>query len=193
MVIRKKSTDEGAGAILGGGSMSNQQFAGAGSFACAASYPPGLAADTGIRTPKVAIMVGNGSDGPMVRAIYTALLRDGAAPRLVGSRLGKIEANDKSVLYIETTLDNNPSLRYDALVVPDGAAAVTSLAHDAHALAFVREQYRLRRLIMVLGAGAALLRQADVPPAHIGADTGGLAPAIAAFKMALAARSLPAA
>ena len=180
MVIHKNSTDEGAGAVLGGGSMSNQQFAGAGSFAYA----------TGIRTPKVAIMVGNGSDGPMVRAIYTALLRDGAEPRLVGSRLGKIEAHDKSVLYLETTLEDGPS--YDALVVPDGAAAVTSLAHDAHALDFVREQYRLRKPIMVLGAGAALLRQADVPPAPIGAGTGGLAPAIAAFKMALAARSLPA-
>ena len=188
MVIRKKSTDEGAGAILGGGSMSNQQFAGAGSFAYAASYPPpGLAAGTGIRTPKVAIMVGNGSDGPMVRAIYTALLRDGAEPRLVGSRLGKIEANDKSVLYIETTLEDGPS--YDALVVPDGAAAVASLAHDAHALDFVREQYRLRKPIMVLGAGAALLRQADVPPTYTGDETTALAPAIAAFKMALAAHS----
>src|SRR3954462_3034791 len=130
MVIRKKSTDEGARAILGGGSMSNQQFAGAGSFAYAASDPPpGLAAGAGIPTPKVAIMVGNGSDGPMVRAIYTALLRDGAEPRLVGSRLGKIEANDKSVLYIETTLEAGHALLYDALVVPDGAAAVTSLAH----------------------------------------------------------------
>ena len=166
MVMHKKSTDEGDGAILGGGSVSNQQL---------------------IRTRKVAIMVGNGSDGPMVRAIYTALLRDGAEPRLVGSRLGRIEANDKSVLYIETTLDAGPA--YDALVVPDGAAAVTSLAHDTHALDFVREQYRHRKPIMGLGAGAALLRQADVPPTYTGDETAALAPAIAAFKMALAAHS----
>jgi catalase len=136
---------------------------------------------------KVAILVGNGSDGPMVRAIYKALLDDGAVPRLVGSRLGKIHANDKSVLYIEITLEAGPLVLYDALVVPDGEAAIASLVHDAQALDFVRAQYLQRKPIMVMGAGAHLLRQASVPP-PLPADGDGLAPALAAFKRALSSQ-----
>lgn len=141
--------------------------------------------ETGIGTRQVAILVDNGSDGPMVRAIYKALLNDGAVPRLVGSQRGKIQASDKSVLYIEITLEAGSSVLYDAVVVPDGEAAVASLARDARALDFVREQYRYCKPIMAMGAGAGLLRQASVPPAPP-ADGDGLAPALAAFTQALA-------
>lgn len=151
--------------------------------------------ETGIKTRKVAIMVGNGVDGNMVRAIYSSLLADGAVPRLVGSQLGKITTKDGSVLYIEITLEAGPSVLYDAVVVPDGEEAIKALSRDAHAHDFVREQYRHCKPILVLGAGAALLKQASVPPALpdgspdpalIGADSEDLAPAINAFKEALA-------
>ncbi|MFL6659241.1 MAG: DJ-1/PfpI family protein [Massilia sp.] len=136
---------------------------------------------------KVAIMVGNGSDGPMVRKIYTALLAQGAAPRLVGSKLGKIHANDKSVLYIENTLEDEPW--YDALVVPDGADAIAGLSGDEHALNFVRAQYRDGKPMLAVGAGTHLLTQAgalDMPRSEvIGAGGADLMPALVAFKTAL--------
>jgi len=150
---------------------------------------------TGIQTRKVAILIGNGIDGAMVRAIYTALLKDGAVPRLVGSQLGKVTASDGSVLFVEITLEAGPSVLYDAVVVPDGAEAIAALGRDAHAQDFVREQYRHCKPVMVLGAGAALLKQAGVPPSLpdgaddpslIGADGEDLTPAITAFKQALA-------
>jgi len=151
--------------------------------------------ETGIKTRKVAIMIGNGIDGAMVRAIYTSLLKDGAVPRLVGSQLGKVKASDGSVLFVEITLEAGPSVLYDAVVVPDGAEAIKALGRDAHAQDFVREQYRHCKPILVFGAGAGLLKQASVPPALpdgsndpalIGADGEDLAPAIAALKKALA-------
>ncbi|UUZ47204.1 hypothetical protein LP420_27545 [Massilia sp. B-10] len=100
-------------------------------------------------------MIGNGIDGPMVRTIYTALLRDRAAPRLVGLQLGKIKASDGSVLYVEMTLEAGPSDLYDAVVVPDGEEAVTALIRDAHAQDFLREQVRHGKPLMVFGAGVA--------------------------------------
>jgi catalase len=99
------------------------------------------------------------------------------------------------VLYVEITLEAGPSVLYDAVVVPDGKDAVQALSRDAHAQDFVREQYRHCKPLLVLGAGAGLLKQASVPPALpdgspdpalIGADGDDLAPAIAAFKKALA-------
>ncbi|CUI05277.1 catalase [Massilia antarctica] len=151
--------------------------------------------ETGIRTRKVALLVANGVDGAMVRAIYSSLLEDGAVPRVVASQLGKVTTSDGATLDVEITLEAGPSVLYDAVVVPDGDA-VTVLSRDAHALDFVREQYRHCKPILVVGAGAALLKKACVPPALpdgsadpalIGTEAGALAPALAAFKTALAA------
>ncbi|MES2900545.1 MAG: catalase [Pseudomonadota bacterium] len=151
--------------------------------------------ETGIRTRKVAILIAEGVDGPMVRKTYTSLLNDGAVPRLVGSKLGKVNANDGSVLFVEITLETGPSVMYDAVVVPDGEDAAAKLGRDAHALDFVKEQYRHCKPIMVVGAGAGLLQQASVPPALpdgspdpalIGTEADDLDAAIDAFKAALA-------
>ena len=151
--------------------------------------------ETGIRTRKVALLVANGVDGAMVRAIYSSLLEEGAVPRLVGGQLGKVKTSDGGTLDVEITLEAGPSVLYDAVVVPDGEAAIGTLSRDAHAQDFVREQYRHCKPILVVGAAAALLRQAGVPPALpdgsadpalIVAEGGALAPALAAFKAALA-------
>ncbi|MDB5936176.1 MAG: Catalase [Massilia sp.] len=121
---------------------------------------PGI---TGVRTRRVAILVANGVDGAMVRTLYAALLTDGAVPRLVGQRLGKVQAGDDCVLDVEITLETGPSVLYDGVVLPDGAAASGTLSIDARALEFVREQYRHGKPILAIGSGADLLRAAGVP------------------------------
>jgi catalase len=151
--------------------------------------------ETGIRARKVALLVAPGVDGAMVRSIYSSLLADGAVPRLVGSQLGKVKSSDGSMLDVEITLEAGPSVLYDAVVVAEGQEAVALLSRDAHALDFVREQYRHCKPILVVGAGAALLKEASVPPALpdgsidpalIGAQPEALAAAVTAFKAALA-------
>jgi len=150
---------------------------------------------TGIRTRRVAILVANGSDGAMVKTIYSALLADGAVPRLVSSKLGKVKTVDGGQLDVEISLEAGPSVLYDAVIVPDGAAAAQQLSRDAHAQDFVREQYRHCKPIMVVGEGTALLAASSVPaalpdggadPALIGTEAGDLAAALDAFKAALA-------
>ncbi len=151
--------------------------------------------ETGIRTRKVAILVAHGTDAAGVKSIYSSLLADGAVPRLVSSQLGKVKAVDGSFLDVEISLEAGPSVLYDAVIVPDGADAAATLARDAHAQDFVREQYRHCKAIMVVGAGAALLQAAGVPaklpsgeddPSLVGTDTDDLDAALDAFKTALA-------
>ncbi|MFA9217826.1 MAG: catalase [Sphingomonadaceae bacterium] len=165
-------------------------------------YPPSPAlsllsqpGETGVTTRKVAILVWPGVDGIGVRAIYASLLADGAVPRLVGSRLGKIETADGGSLDVEITLEAGPSVLYDAVVVPHSENGVTALSKDANALDFVRQQYRHCKPVMLVGAGAALLQDAGVPatlpdgsddPALIGTRSETLPTALAAFKQALA-------
>ncbi|MES2743039.1 MAG: catalase [Pseudomonadota bacterium] len=149
---------------------------------------------TGIATRRVAILVAPGTDGASVRTIYAALLADGAVPRLVASQMGKVAGADGTALDVEITFEAGPGVLYDAVVIPDGEAAALKLARDAHALDFVRLQYRHCKPIMALGAGAGLLLKAGVPTtlpdgsadtAIVGAQKD-LAPAMAAFKEALA-------
>jgi catalase len=54
---------------------------------------------------------------------------------------------------------------YDGMVVPDGAAGADALARNAHAIDFVREQYRHCKPMLVLGGGANLLAKAMIPSA----------------------------
>ncbi|TFW28732.1 catalase [Massilia arenosa] len=151
--------------------------------------------ETGIRTRKVAILVGHGVDAGAVRSMYQSLLADGAVPRLVGSMLGKVTGFDGQELDVEISMEAGPAVLWDALIVPDGEEAVQALARDAHAKEFVQLQYRHCKPIMVVGAGALLLQKAEIPPqlpdgsddpGLIGTDPEDLDAALAAFKEALA-------
>jgi catalase len=151
--------------------------------------------NTGVRGRRVALLVAPGVDGAIVRSVYSSLLADGAVPRVVGSQLGQVATADGSMIDVEITLEAGPSVLYDAVLVPDGEQAIVALSRDAHALDFVREQYRHCKPIMVVGAGAGLLKKAGVPPALpdgspdpalIGTEADDLAAAVAAFKAALA-------
>ncbi len=121
--------------------------------------------ETGVRTRRVAIFVAPDVDGKRVAEIYAGLVADGAVPRLVGSMLGKVKTADGSALDVEVSLEAGPSVLYDGLIVPDGAKAVEALARNAHAIDFVREQYRHCKPILAIGAGETLLDKAMVPKA----------------------------
>lgn len=130
------------------------------------SYPPspGLSllsrpGSTGIATRRVAILINDGVGGECVNAIYNDLLNEGAVPRLVGSRLGKIKTADGSTLDIEITIEAGPSVLYDGVIIMQGEA---SLPHTMDALDFVRQQYRHCKPVYAIGDDI-LLAIAGVP------------------------------
>ena len=147
---------------------------------------------TGISTRRVAILISAGADGALVRASYAALLADGAVPRLLGSQLGKVRAREGASLNVEISFEATAPVLYDALIIADGNDAAAHL--DAHALDFVREQYRHCKPILVLGSASAMLAKAGISttladgspdPAIIHAGSDALQ-GIAAFKVLLA-------
>jgi catalase len=153
-----------------------------------------LPGEKGIQAKKVAILIGRGADADSVRSIYSALLADGAVPRLVAGHLGKVPAADGSALDVEISLEAGPSVLYDAVIIADGESG-QQLARDANALDFVRLQFRHCKPILSLGDGSALLVKAGIPltlpdgspdPALFTADSSTLAQALSAFKAALA-------
>jgi len=122
---------------------------------------PGI---TGIQARRVAILVNDGVDEDAVKTIYADLLKEGAVPRLVGSRLGKIVTTKGKELGVEVTLEATPSVLYDGVVIALDQTSLQSSLRDAHAMDFVRQQYRHCKPIFALASGAQLLIYAGIPP-----------------------------
>jgi len=146
--------------------------------------------DGSIRTRKVAILVANGVDGGSIETVKKALLEEGAVPRVVGIRIGGVSTVDGATLEADASMENSPAVLFDALVLPDGADAVTMLLVDGHTREYVKDTYRHCKTIMAFGASSALLRgcgisetlpSGDVDPGIIVASSGDGLPAIKRF------------
>jgi catalase len=119
--------------------------------------------DGTIRTRRVAILVANGVAGPALQTLHAELLELGAVPRFVGPRLGAVNAEDGDPIDVEITIEAAPSVLWDAVVIPDGAAAAQILKADGQALEFVKDQYRHCKTLLALGAGVDVLDAAAIP------------------------------
>lgn len=118
----------------------------------------------GVATRKIAILVANGVEGESITRVMDALNAAGAVTRLLGSRLGAITSEAGETFEVDATLENSPSVLFDALVLPDGTEAVASLARDGRTVEFLKDQYRHGKTILVLGASSSLLERAGISP-----------------------------
>ena len=152
--------------------------------------------DGGVRGMRVAVLVAPGVEATSLRSVCDALAQAGAAPRFVGLRLGSVQPIDGAPIEVEATVENMPSVLWDAVVLPDGSAAQDRLSADPLALDFVRDQHRHGKPMLVLDPGAVLLAAAGLPsalpdgrpdPGLVLAEGDGGDPA-GAFLRALAAR-----
>ncbi len=123
-----------------------------------------LPGNGGIATRKIAILIANGIESESVSVVMDALTEAGAVPKLLGSRLGTVTSEDGETFEVDATLENSPSVLFDALVLPDGMEAVENLARDGHTLEFLKDQYRHCKTILALGASSMLLEKLGIRP-----------------------------
>jgi len=119
--------------------------------------------DGDIRTRRIAILLADGVDADAAKALHVALSASGAVPRYVAPRLGAVRGQNKDALQPEATLENSPSVLFDAVAIPGGAVAVKALANLGHALEFIKDQYRHAKPILALTGTEELLKAAGVP------------------------------
>ncbi len=146
--------------------------------------------ELGIRTRRIAVVVADGVEAEVAYAAYAALADAGAVPRFVGRRLGTIDPTSGRPIGVEVTLETAPAVLFDAIVLPDGDTAVAALAQDAHAIDFVKDQFRHCKPILAFGASARLLDAAGIArakdPGVIVAPVAEASTAIASFVKVLA-------
>ena len=118
--------------------------------------------DGSIRTRKVAMLIADGVEGESINALLAALVDASAVPRLIGPRLGTYITAAGDTIEADASLENEPGFLFDALVLPDGAAAVNALAADGHTMEFIKDQYRHCKTLLALGASSTLLAKAGI-------------------------------
>ena len=151
--------------------------------------------DGGIRSRRVAVLVAAGVDGNVVASIVKRLQKEGAAPKIVSTRIGPVKTSDGGSVEAEASMENEPSFLFDALILADGEPAITTLAAHGHTMDYIKDQYRHLKTILALGRSSSLLQKAGIPaklpdgradPGVLLAETGELPDALDAFVEAAA-------
>ena len=119
--------------------------------------------DKSLRGRKVALLIAPGVAVTSMMQIHAALLAEGVVPRLVAPHVGLIATDGDDTLDADASLENEPGFLFDAMVLPDGEAAVAALTKDGHTMEFIRDHYRHGKTILALGASKMLLAKAGVP------------------------------
>ncbi len=122
-----------------------------------------LPGDGSIATRKIAILVADGVETEPLNDLIEALDAAGAVARLLGSRLGTVRGEGGDPLEIDATLENSPSVLFDAMVLAGGSEAVDAMCLDGRTLEFAKDQYRHCKTILALGDSSRVLEKAGIP------------------------------
>ncbi|WP_336356633.1 catalase HPII [Pseudomonas granadensis] len=127
-----------------------------------------------IKTRKVAILAANGVDSAAIDAMKKALKAEGAHAKVLGPTSAPVKTADGKALPVDASMEGMPSIAFDAVFVPGGAASIKALSADGVALHYLLEAYKHLKAIALHGdakqlqdllkleADAGLLQGADV-------------------------------
>ncbi|HSW20724.1 MAG TPA: catalase [Ramlibacter sp.] len=117
----------------------------------------GEAPPASIATRRIAIVVANGVEVGAMKVLQQALHDQGAVTRVVAAHLGFISTSSGQQLAVDHTFGAMPSVMFDAVMVPAGAASAQALARIGAAVHFVLEAYRHCKPLCLIGEGVELL------------------------------------
>lgn len=128
---------------------------------------PSLSMETGgggIQTRRVAVLMAPGVELGAYKVLQQALQDAGATTRVVAAHLGFVASSSGQQVPVDHTFLAMPSVMFDAVLVPGGAAAAQALMKDGQAVHFVLEAYRHCKPLCLIGESAQILRAAGVLP-----------------------------
>jgi catalase len=99
-------------------------------------------------------------------------MQEGAVVHFVGPRIGNFVSEDGAEIEADRSMENSPSVLFDALLLPHGAKATQTLLGDAHSESFISDQFRHGKTILALGSSIELLESAGIVEAAGRQDAG---------------------
>ena len=126
---------------------------------------------------KVAILAGDGVSAADMKAMKSALSKEGAIFEVINKNGQPITADDGSSIAVDKAAPNAASVLYDAVFIP--AKVATALSKMGLAVHFLSEAYAHAKPVASAGDATPLLTASKVDPAAPGVVTGPDADAVA--------------
>jgi catalase len=126
---------------------------------------PSLSMETAggsIHTRRVAVVMAAGAELGAFKVVQQALLDAGATTRIVAAHLGFVASSSGQQVPVDHTFQAMPSVMFDAVLVPGGAAAAQALCKNGEAVHFVLQAYKHCKALCLIGESAELLRAAGL-------------------------------
>jgi catalase len=111
---------------------------------------------------KVGALVTDGAEMGILKALKSALEKEGALLKLVAPMVGGVEASDGSWLEADEKIDGGPSVLFDAVALIPSREGAMLLAKEATARDFVSDAFAHLKLIAYTEDATPLLRKAGV-------------------------------
>jgi catalase len=128
---------------------------------------PALSMDNTVKdtvlSRRVACLVAPGVDGNQVMAVKGALEAAGAHVDIIASNLGAVAAANGDLVPVDKSAITATSVTYDAVFVPGGAAAASTLRTRGEVLEFINEAFKHGKAIAACGEGSDVLRASSLP------------------------------
>ncbi|MCW5645197.1 MAG: catalase [Rhodoferax sp.] len=117
-----------------------------------------------IRGSRIALLAADGMDGARLQAVRRRFTDAGAMARVIAPRLGTIDAAgvDPGTIEVDATLDGEPGFLFDAVVLPQGDAAIESLGRNPRVIELIKDMHRHGKTIVSFAKRHPLLERADI-------------------------------
>jgi catalase len=110
-----------------------------------------------IKTRNVAILAADGVDSGAIDAMKKALAAEGAHAKVLGPTSAPVKTAGGKALPVDASMEGLPSVAFDAVFVPGGAASIKALSTDGVALHYLLEAYKHLKAIALHGEAKQLL------------------------------------
>jgi len=111
---------------------------------------------------KLGILVTDGSDAAILKALKTALDKEGATFEIIAPKIGGAKAGDGSWIEADQMIDGVPSVLYDAVALLPGEAAMVDLVQESTARDFVADAFAHCKFIGYVEAVVPLFEKAGI-------------------------------
>jgi catalase len=116
---------------------------------------------------KLGILVTDGTDAALLKALKTALGKAGATFEIIAPKVGGAKASDGSWIEADQMIDGGPSVLYDAVALLPAEAAMDDLLQEHTARDFVADAFAHCKFIGHVEAATALFAKAGIAEADI--------------------------
>jgi catalase len=111
---------------------------------------------------KLGILVTEGSDANLLKALKTALEKAGATFEIIAPRVTGAPASDGSWIDADQMIDGGPSVLYDAVALLPAAAAMDDLVQESTARDFVADAFAHCKFIGYVESALPLLAKSGI-------------------------------